>query len=322
MSQQIQWLETPTRAQLAYRCYQIHKNPRAVVLVCHSLTEHSGHYEAFGRYLAEAEIAVYVPDYRSHGQTKAPDNPPGYFSVKKGAKAIIDDILALRAIIDISYEGIPVILFGHSFGNIIALATLQTSPGHFSGLALWNTDISSCKYTTHFMRFMLNFEKMFKGSDVSSHFMRQVTSKLFYRNQEIWKHFLYDASSDQQVIDNKFQYENKEYSISISMWLDIISMLRDINNESAFNAIPRKTAFCLLGGGNPVPFQEDMSLLYHLANRLYKENFSRVTVMTFPSIFQEEPFINNPPEPIQEFRKWISNIIPKSLPLLSYNPEH
>jgi alpha-beta hydrolase superfamily lysophospholipase len=90
-------------------------HPWASILMIHGLAEHSGRYEAVGRWFAEAGIAPVAFDLRG-------------FGASGGRRAWIerwsqfhddveDQLLALRA----AAPGRPAVAYGHSLGGLIAL---------------------------------------------------------------------------------------------------------------------------------------------------------------------------------------------------------
>jgi alpha-beta hydrolase superfamily lysophospholipase len=106
-------------------------DPRAVVLISHGASEHSARYDRFARALNAAGFAAVALDQRGHGRTRSETGAgimgPG------GGQAVIDDLHELRSS---AHPGVhidvPVLLFGHSMGSLIALAYLTQ---HADGLA-------------------------------------------------------------------------------------------------------------------------------------------------------------------------------------------
>jgi len=86
--------------------------PRALVLMSHGISEHSGRYEAVGAQFAAAGIGAVAIDQRGHGTT---EGTKGYVHSFDGFLDDVEDQLAeLRAM------GVPVILLGHSMGGLVA----------------------------------------------------------------------------------------------------------------------------------------------------------------------------------------------------------
>ena len=88
-------------------------SPWATVLLVHGIGEHSGRYERTGRLMAEAGIDVHAFDIRGHGLS-------GGRRVHVRAWDDYLDDLAVR-IAAVREPGLPLVLFGHSMGALIAL---------------------------------------------------------------------------------------------------------------------------------------------------------------------------------------------------------
>ncbi len=109
----------------------LHPAPDGVVLVSHGASEHSGRYDRFARALNDAGFAVVALDHRGHGGTAA-STAPGIMGAG-GGEAVVDDLRELRDAAGSTFgSDVPVLLFGHSMGSLIALAYLTR---HADGLA-------------------------------------------------------------------------------------------------------------------------------------------------------------------------------------------
>jgi alpha-beta hydrolase superfamily lysophospholipase len=87
--------------------------PWATVLLVHGIGEHSGRYERTGRLMAEAGIDVHAFDIRGHGLSG------GRRVYVRAWDDYLDD-LAVR-VAAVREPGVPLVLFGHSMGALIAL---------------------------------------------------------------------------------------------------------------------------------------------------------------------------------------------------------
>lgn len=104
--------------------------PRAVVLIAHGASEHSGRYDRFARALNAAGYAAVAIDHRGQGRTSAVTGV-GVLGEGGGA-AVVTDLVELGAAAVAEAGGAPLVLFGHSLGSLIALAYLVD---HSQGLA-------------------------------------------------------------------------------------------------------------------------------------------------------------------------------------------
>jgi alpha-beta hydrolase superfamily lysophospholipase len=104
---------------VAFRHWPV-TDPRGVVLIAHGASEHSGRYERFASALVDAGLAAVAVDHRGHGATAAATGP-GRLG-PPGPDALVDDLDQLLDVMDGHHGGLPVALFGHSMGALIALA--------------------------------------------------------------------------------------------------------------------------------------------------------------------------------------------------------
>ncbi|MBA5723889.1 alpha/beta hydrolase [Candidatus Liberibacter sp.] len=320
MSQKIYWLKNETGGDIAYRYYQTRPNPRGAVLICQSLKENFGNCDSFCRYLAEENLVVYVCDYHNDKKTTENISPHFLDQQPKDVATIVEDTIKLRALISTRYEKIPVILFGYSFGTIIALSALIHSPHEFSGIALWNLDLQFGKYTNILTTFILKVEKFLKGSDTSSRFMRYMTYDLWLRDYHNWKNFLRDPKQNSKTPKSLATHPSHGFNMPISMWIELMSAAININSKGYLNLLPKKTAFYLLSGGSPALDTEESSQMQNLAKRLYQEEFYNMSLMTFPPIPPHQLKDQWPPETIKALRNWIVNShLPKAINLIEHH---
>jgi len=107
---------------------------RAVVLVAHGLSEHCGRYERFAAALTHEGYAVYAVDHRGHGRT-AESTGIGRTG-PNGIDGILDDLHQLSEIAVGETGGVPVVLFGHSMGALLAQAYAERFGRELTALVL------------------------------------------------------------------------------------------------------------------------------------------------------------------------------------------
>lgn len=107
---------------------------KGVVVIAHGASEHSGRYDRFARALNDAGYAAYGIDHRGHGRTSASTGVglagPG------GGGRMLDDVRDLVDRARSEVPGVPVVLFGHSMGSMIAQAYVQRFGDELAGYVL------------------------------------------------------------------------------------------------------------------------------------------------------------------------------------------
>ena len=117
---------------LALRVYETDE-PKAVVKSIHGMEEYQDRYQPFAEFLQEAGYTVVTADLRGHGR-----NAPvlSHIADRDGHLRLLEDEEAILEEIHERWAGVPVILFAHSMGTIIARVFLQKRSREFHKVAL------------------------------------------------------------------------------------------------------------------------------------------------------------------------------------------
>jgi alpha-beta hydrolase superfamily lysophospholipase len=124
---------------IVYDVYEARATPRGVVQLLHGVGEHAGRYAALIDALAGAGFTVYADDHRGHGRTGM-----GQWSDAKrlgrlgpgGHRAAVAAIRQLTGIIRDAHPDLPLILFGHSWGSLVAQILVNQHPEAYDALVL------------------------------------------------------------------------------------------------------------------------------------------------------------------------------------------
>jgi alpha-beta hydrolase superfamily lysophospholipase len=103
---------------------------KAVVILVHGLGEHSGRYDNLLKGFAGKNISVFAIDHRGHGKS---DGKKGHID------SFMDYVYDLKLFLEFIKEenkGLPVIVYGHSMGGVIAAKYAMTYPDDLSMLVL------------------------------------------------------------------------------------------------------------------------------------------------------------------------------------------
>jgi alpha-beta hydrolase superfamily lysophospholipase len=109
--------------------------PKAVLGILHGYADHGARYRHVMGALAEHQIGSVALDMRGHGRALG---PRGYC---ERWDEFLDDARELRNLVDgkaraAHPSGVPTFLFGHSFGGLVASASVLDDPGKLRGLVL------------------------------------------------------------------------------------------------------------------------------------------------------------------------------------------
>lgn len=283
---QRRYFKTSGGALLAYRhCNAAPDTARGIIVICHGLAEHGQRYAAFARRLAEAGFHAYAHDHRGHGDTTAPDAPLGRFAHRDGARLVVADTVAMAELAAIEHPGLPLVLFGHSMGGLVALNAAALNPARFQGLAIWNSNFN-LGLSGILARWVLRIEKMLKGSDVPSLTMERATFDAWARSipgatdPRDW------LSRDAETVAAYAADPLCGFHPSVSMWMDVVELASRGTRPPALAAISRALPIQLVGGSED-PATHGGADVRWLEERLRRAGFADIAATIYPGMRHE-----------------------------------
>ena len=100
------------------------KDPKGVVQIIHGMREHSGRYIRFAEMLEKNGYIVIAPDQRGHGRTAKSLDLLGHGENDIYLECVEDHKLISEAIKE-KYPNLPLYIFAHSFGSMVAQKYIQ-----------------------------------------------------------------------------------------------------------------------------------------------------------------------------------------------------
>ncbi len=111
------------------------ENPKAVVQLIHGMCEHKERYHPFASELVKNGYTVVLSDLRGHGKSTNIEYSLGYFG-PDGVDLFIEDQKMITQYILENYPDLPIYLFAHSMGSMIARKYLQEYDRYFRKVIL------------------------------------------------------------------------------------------------------------------------------------------------------------------------------------------
>jgi alpha-beta hydrolase superfamily lysophospholipase len=119
MFKELEFPSSNERDQVKAWIYVPIKKPCGIVQVVHGLGEHSRRYLHMILRLNESGYVVCADDHVGHGKTAADSNTWGDYG-SKGYLTTTKDEKSLHDIVTGEFPGLPFVMFGHSWGSMIA----------------------------------------------------------------------------------------------------------------------------------------------------------------------------------------------------------
>jgi alpha-beta hydrolase superfamily lysophospholipase len=300
-------IASPTGASLNLYSRVADSAPRAVVQVNHGLAEHAARYERFADFLAGRGIHTYAHDHRGHGFTTAPDAPPGRIGTPSGGDKVLADVAAIHELIRREHPGLPVIVFGHSMGGLIALNYLLRYPQGIHAAAIWNANLSA-GLAGRAAQAILAWEKFRLGSDVPSRLLPRLTFQAW--GGQVPGHTTpFDwLSRDPEEVKKYIDDPLSGWDASISLWRDVFSFVFSGADDRNFSGLRRDLPINLVGGERD-PATDGGKAVSHLADRLRRMGFSNLNSTVYADTRHESLNELNRDVIMADFTQWLDGTL-------------
>ncbi|MBQ7579068.1 MAG: lysophospholipase [Clostridia bacterium] len=101
-------------------------SPKGVVQLIHGMKEHAGRYDELATFLNNYGFIVYADDHRAHGKTASSIETVGKYALKSNIyQDSVKDEIEISKMLHEKYKGLPLFVFGHSYGSLIAQKYIQ-----------------------------------------------------------------------------------------------------------------------------------------------------------------------------------------------------
>ena len=101
---------------------------RAALLIVHGMAEHCGRYAGAVERFTANNIAAFTFDLRGHGQS------PGERADIRSFQEYVDDLLTLRRALVAAHPQLPLFIWAHSLGSIIAIRAVEQDGTNLAGV--------------------------------------------------------------------------------------------------------------------------------------------------------------------------------------------
>ena len=109
--------------------------PKGIVVLVHGMSEHKKRYFPFMEYLSENGYICVIYDQRGHGKSIKQTKDLGYF-YSENTVALVHDLGDIVEFSKVRFPGLPVVMFAHSMGTLVARNFIKQGDKKLKGLVL------------------------------------------------------------------------------------------------------------------------------------------------------------------------------------------
>lgn len=249
-------------------------NAKGIVQIAHGMSEHSARYERLAGALTREGYIVYADDHRGHGKTaNAPEKP--IYCGQDGFSLIVKDMKQLNEIIKKEYKDLPLFLFGHSLGSLLAQRYITLYGGTINGVIL--------SATTGKQRIKLLFGIRLSVSELKKVGAENCSKKLEdlatgdYNKAFEPKRTEFDwLSRDSKEVDKYIKDPYCGGALSAGFYYDLARLVKDIHLKQNMQNIPKDLPIYVFSGEMD-PTSKGCKTIYSLLKKYDKLGIKNVS---------------------------------------------
>lgn len=268
-------LTSPSGADLAVYGMNAQGEARGIVHINHGLAEHGARYAPFARYLSSRGYHVAAQDHRGHGATIAEDGAPRRFANEDGWTKLMTDVAAVNADLRSRYPDLPLLVFGHSMGGVVAFNHVLLAPGSVDGAAIWNSNLA-LGGLAGVMKFILSCEALVGGPFTPSKTLDALTFKAWNKRFPERRTDADWLSRDTAEVDKYANDPVCGWTSSASLWRDFIGGVQFAEDNANLEEVPRDVPMHLIGGSKD-PATQNGTAVKKLHKRLKRAGFTNLS---------------------------------------------
>lgn len=224
--------------------------PEGILVLVHGMAETLDRYEPFAEFMCKKGFVVAGNEHLGHGLSHS-QGPKGYFCKRDPATVVVRDVHRLKKMIQSEYPGLPVFMFGHSMGSLIARNYITRYGTGIDGVVLSGT-LMMPKALIGVMGLLCGMLRFLQGSKHPSSFMNKIAFGSYNKKIKDPRTPFDWLTKDEKIIDEYLIDPDCGFLFTINGFLTLKELLLRVHDERLLSEIPLDLpVFFVYGGEDP-----------------------------------------------------------------------
>lgn len=282
--------------------------PRGIIQLVHGMCEYIGRYDAFAQFLTDNGFVVCGNDLLGHGATAKSADELGFFGERDGVRNLVRDLHTMTHTVREAYPGLPLILYGHSMGSLLARCALPEYGGEFDGCVLSGT--SGPNPLGGIGRLMCALEIRRLGQRGRSALLSRITFGGYNRKYPHPRTSADWITRDTAVVDRYIRDPLCTFTFTAAGFRDLVAMVNTVSAKGWAGSVPRDLPI-LLVSGEMDPVGGYGRGVREVARRLKDAGVRDVTLRLYPDARHEMHNELNKAEFGRDVLQWCGRVLEK-----------
>src|SRR5262249_11351828 len=220
---------------------------KALVHIAHGLAEHAGRYERLAEALTDSDYVVCANDHRGHGRTARTLEDVGHFGAEDGWNRAVKELGAICRAEKEANGNLPLILFGHSMGSLMAQQAIYKCPDLFDAAAMSGAN-GLVSPAVRFGKAIARFERLRLGRRGKSDLINRLTFDAFNKAFKPNRTAFDWLSRDEAEVDKYIADPLCGFPASTQLWIDLLDAITETAKPENRARIRRDLPLYLFSG--------------------------------------------------------------------------
>ena len=256
---------------------------KGIVQIVHGMSEHRKRYFDFMEFLSKHGYVVIINDHRGHGESVKTTSDLGYFYDTTG-KYIVEDIHQITKYIKDKYPNLPLYLFGHSMGTLVARSYLKRYAKEIDKLIL-----SGAVPKNNLVNLGMFLDKtimLFKGDHYRSKLLVDLSMGPYIKRFSDEKYSNAWVCSDIKVVKKYHEDPLSGFPFTTNGYLNLFYLIKDTYNKKDLVLNNKKLPILFIAGSND-PVIENEKKFIEEVNYLKDLGFSNINYKLYKDMRHE-----------------------------------
>ena len=256
-------------------------SPKGVVQLIHGMKEHAGRYDALAKFLNTSGFIVFADDHRAHGKTaKSPENLGKYDKKSNIFLDTVKDEIEISKMLKEKYKGLPLLVFGHSYGSLIAQKYIQDYHDYTAAIICGSSYMNTLE--NNMAKIIAKLTMCFKGKNAPAKLIEKLSFATYSKGipeDEMW------ITHDKNVCK---AYKEDPYSntpFSSKFYADLMSGTTPLYSKKKLEKIDKQKPLFLIAGSEDT-FSKNAKLVRRLC-KAYQKVGLNIKLKIYPHMRHE-----------------------------------
>lgn len=258
------------------------EKPKAVVLLAHGLCGCKERFLPFMEYMAANGVACVANDHRGHGSSIRSEEDRGD-TYQGGAEAVVMDMEVVADYIGNNYQGVPVILLGHSMGSLAARAFLKRNESRLDKVIVCASP--SPNPMAPIGRTIIDLMSKFNHGKQRPEILQKFTSASYNRR---FKHEGYQAwtCSDAAVRQQFANDPRCNFTITVDLAKTLMELFKEAYSDKGWSVNNPDLPIVFMSGEDD-PCMISRKRFERVVEHIGQRGYNNVRKMTYPKMRHE-----------------------------------